>query len=332
MVQDLTRDGWFVAAQTDSLTELGATKSRSMKAGEVVMAVSGAPGLAAILRTDCCVHDGFVGFRDLDSRLRPIFFVAWLQQQRMRSEREAVGAVFRNLATPQIREWRVPVPPLGLQERFESVVSSIRELDSSSAPILTSKLHAQLISSLSAHAFSAQLTADWRQANLDRLTIEARERDAALKEAGAALFRPHRLIAEEVEELLEVRADGIYAELNREQRYLFQQISGMAGGVPYVRYFSAQQLSDYLKEEPLHRNPQAIEAHLAVFAARGIVILVSREQQTEDTGEFVYGNTYRLPLKDYEPHQGEDREPRFGDNYRLNELGRLANRLRRNLT
>ena len=101
----------------------------------------------------------------------------------------------------------------------------------------------------------------------------------------------------------------------------------MVGGVRYARYFSAQLLSDYLSEGPLRRNPQAIEGHLAVFAARGLIIPVSREEQTEDTGEFVFGNAYRLPLEDYEPREGEEGEPRIGDHSRLRELERLAAQL-----
>ena len=42
-----------------------------MKAGEVVMAVSGNPGLASILRINAYIHDGFVGFRNLSDELLP---------------------------------------------------------------------------------------------------------------------------------------------------------------------------------------------------------------------------------------------------------------------
>lgn len=328
MVQDLTRDGWFVTPQIDSLTELGSTKSRPMKAGDVVMAVSGAPGLPAILRVDCCIHDGFVGFRDLNPRLRPIFFVGWLQQQRLKLEREAVGAIFRNLATPQIREWRVPLPPLELQEKFEFMVQEVNELSNPSKVLMPSKLHAQLVSSLSAHAFSGQLTANWRDAHQDQLAIEARERDAALKEAGAAFTSTRRAtLQEEIEEFLQDRTDGIYSDLNREQRGLLREIERMVGGVRYARYFSAQKLSVYLSESPLRRNPHAIEGHLAVFAARGLLIAVSREEQTEDTSEFVFGNAYRLPLHDHDPPEGEEGVPRIGDHARLRELERLAAQL-----
>ena len=44
MIADITRDGWTVTPRIDSLTELG-TMSRPVKAGTIVMAVSGNVGL-----------------------------------------------------------------------------------------------------------------------------------------------------------------------------------------------------------------------------------------------------------------------------------------------
>ena len=131
----------------------------------------------------------------------------------------------------------------------------------------------------------------------------------------------------EIEAVLEHRTDGIYSDLNREQLDLLREIKRMVGGVHYVRYFTAQQLSRYLSAGMLRRNPHAVEGHLAVLAARGLIIPVSREEQTEDTGKFVFGNAYRLPLHDFEPGEGEDGEPRIGDHARLRELERLAAQL-----
>jgi restriction endonuclease S subunit len=115
MVADLTRDGMYVTPIIDSLTELGATKSRWMKKGEVVMAVSGNPGLPAILTVDCCIHDGFVGYRDLSERILPSFLYFFLQQIRLDNKAQAVGAVFLNLTTDQIKEFLIPIPSIDEQ-------------------------------------------------------------------------------------------------------------------------------------------------------------------------------------------------------------------------
>lgn len=62
MVADLTRDGWFTTPKIDSLTIDGAKKSRPVKSGTIVMAVSGNVGLVSRLQVDACIHDGFVAF------------------------------------------------------------------------------------------------------------------------------------------------------------------------------------------------------------------------------------------------------------------------------
>ena len=116
MVADITRDGMHVTPRIDSLTELGATKSRPMKKGEVVMAVSGNPGLTAILAKDCCIHDGFVGFRSLSSEIHPSFFYFWLMAQHEQNGEQSVGSIFKNLTTSQVKEFKVALPPTDLQQ------------------------------------------------------------------------------------------------------------------------------------------------------------------------------------------------------------------------
>ena len=129
MVSDLTRDGKVVSASTDSLTELGATKSRPMKKGDVVIAVSGAPGLPAILAHDACIHDGFVGLRDLDNRrVNGDFLFAYLMFVKATSISRAVGAIFKNLTTDQIRGIEIPDLPLSEQKRIAEILDQAQAL------------------------------------------------------------------------------------------------------------------------------------------------------------------------------------------------------------
>lgn len=124
MVADITRDGMIVTPRIDSLTELGATKSRPMKKGEVVMAVSGNPGLTAILGQDCCIHDGFVGFRSLSSDIHPSFLYFWLMAQHEHNGGQSVGSIFKNLTTSQVKEFKVPLPPISVQEAIVTEIEA----------------------------------------------------------------------------------------------------------------------------------------------------------------------------------------------------------------
>jgi type I restriction enzyme, S subunit len=123
MVSDMTRDGMYVTPSIDSLTEEGAKQSRPMKAGEVVMVVSGLVGLPSILRIDACIHDGLVGFRNLDNSVLPEFLYYWLLSSQEKNRSQTAGAIWQNLTTDQIKEWRIPLPPLTEQKQIVSLLA-----------------------------------------------------------------------------------------------------------------------------------------------------------------------------------------------------------------
>jgi restriction endonuclease S subunit len=135
MVADITRDGMYTTPRIDSLTEEGATKSRPMKKGDVIIAVSGNPGLPTILAVDACIHDGFVGLRELRNNVLPEFLYFALLTLHVSLGSQSVGAVFKNLTTDQIREFRIALPPLAMQkaivaeiEAEQALVAANREL------------------------------------------------------------------------------------------------------------------------------------------------------------------------------------------------------------
>ena len=82
------------------------------------MAVSGAVGLPAILTVDACIHDGFVGFRNLNQSVLPQFFYWFLRVNREQNKSQGTGAIWVNLTTDQVKRFEIPIPPLSTQERF----------------------------------------------------------------------------------------------------------------------------------------------------------------------------------------------------------------------
>ena len=183
MVSDLTRDGLWVNATTDSLTEEGAKSSRAMPARSVVMAVSGTPGMTAILNHDACIHDGFVGLRDLDQNLLPEFLAYTLNLLRAKNDQQAVGAVFRNLTTDQVKAIPIPLPPIELQQQFQEFLFQVQVIQADIAS--SDKLLAELLNTIRINAFSGELTESWRQRNLAKISESVLVRDARLSECGA---------------------------------------------------------------------------------------------------------------------------------------------------
>ncbi len=123
MVADLTRDGMYVTPRIDFLTKEGSKLSREMKAGDVVIAVSGNPGLTAILNTDAYIHDGFVGLRNLNqSIIYNKYIYHFLTSLKIENKSQAVGAIFKNLRTDQIKLWPIPLPTLPIQKQIAEIL------------------------------------------------------------------------------------------------------------------------------------------------------------------------------------------------------------------
>jgi type I restriction enzyme S subunit len=155
MIADITRDGEVVTPRIDSLTIEGATKSRAMKAGEVVMAVSGAVGLPAILAIDACIHDGFVGFRSLDPRLTPQFLYRFLVVERVSNQARGTGAIWSNLTTDQVKRFQIPLPPMEQQNEYLWKLTHIREIETTFEAAATEA--EALFTSLQHRAFRGEL-------------------------------------------------------------------------------------------------------------------------------------------------------------------------------
>ena len=128
MVADISRDGMYSTPQIDSLTEEGAAKSRPMNKGDVIIVVSGNPGLPTILSVDACIHDGFVGLREVRENVNNEYLYWNLLSQHERNAMQSVGAIFKNLTTHQVKEFKVPLPPLETQRAIVAEIEAEQTL------------------------------------------------------------------------------------------------------------------------------------------------------------------------------------------------------------
>lgn len=335
---DVAQSNGWITSFSQTYSEKGLAQSRLWPKGTLAITIAANIGATGILTFDACFPDSVVGFTPQPG-VSVEFVRWWLLGYQKKLEMQAPQGAQKNINLEVLRAIQIPVPPADLQAKFSAAIQNIRE--QLAATTVGAKSLALLSASLSAHAFSGELTREWRDAHAERLASEARERDAALAQRGAPVSRSRRATVQEEKAVWEQRTDGIHADLNREQYDLLFRIQQRVGGVDYPRYFTAELLAKSI-DGPLRRNPRAIEGHLAVFAARGLVIPVSREEQTEDTGEYVFGNAYRLPLvgrsktltdesgailTDEKGNALAAGETVLGDDARSRELERLAARL-----
>src|ERR1035438_7393214 len=235
--------------------------------------------------------------------VKPFFLWATLLfDPAVRAQTQAAGrgAIMEGWNSGTIKKLRFQLPPLPLQIQFTKLVlEALAQEDMLAASANTAQ---KLTTSLFANAFTGELTAKWREQNKKQLQKEAAERDVALKAAGVV---PSRQPAKEiVEAIFARRTDGVYADLSEEQHSLLEQIQRGYGGVPYARWFTAYDLANRISGE-LRGNSQVIEGHLAILAALGLTIAVSREQEHPLTGKTEFGIAYRLPLEPHEPTLGD---------------------------
>jgi type I restriction enzyme S subunit len=166
----------------------GEVEQLVLKRGDVLLTEGGdydKLGRGALLDVDLpkdCIHQNHVFRVRVDgNKLLPIYFAAYLLTAHARTYFLQASKRTTNLASinlSQLKALSVPIPPLGLQEKFAQMVSAFRSVEQSQAAS-ASRLE-ELFHSLQSRAFMGELTASWREKHKDEIQRSAVERDKAL--------------------------------------------------------------------------------------------------------------------------------------------------------
>jgi type I restriction enzyme, S subunit len=125
MVEDVTRDGKYVTPCVDSLTIVGAKKSRPVPKGTLTMVCSGVVGVPSITAVDCCIHDGFLAITDIKDDCDQEYLYEVFSSLGGQLDASAThGGVFTNLTTSILKEFRLRLPPLPEQRRIAAVLDA----------------------------------------------------------------------------------------------------------------------------------------------------------------------------------------------------------------
>ena len=322
---DIAQSNGWVTNHEQTYSEKGLEQSKLWPKGTLAITIAANIGSTAILTFDACFPDSVVGFKP-NKGISAEYVRWWLLGYQKKLEIQAPQGAQKNINLEVLRAIRIPVPPSDLQMQFQSALQNLREqIDFSEAG---DKTLTKLSASLSAHAFSGQLTAPWRDINRKKLAFESTERDVALSSiTKARVISKYDSLVVDLETMdddswgydFEGTSAGVrlvkkqpkrLSDLNREQNDLLSQIKqyvndfggkttttkamSAAAGAGYRPYFTAERLSDTLGG-PLKGNTQRIAAHLEVFATRGLVIPLSRRRENASGSPFAA--CYRLPRK-----------------------------------
>ncbi|UUZ62970.1 restriction endonuclease subunit S [Polaromonas sp. P1-6] len=126
-VADATASGKYLLETKLCVNRHGASFSRLLPVGSLIICTSGTLGLPIILGVEGCIHDGWLYTYDYKG-LDPEFFYYFLQTQRNYFTSVAYRAAIQNINTEILRNTAIRLPMLDVQSRIASVLKSYDDL------------------------------------------------------------------------------------------------------------------------------------------------------------------------------------------------------------
>jgi type I restriction enzyme, S subunit len=120
MISDISREkGKYISATKDTVTAIGARKSRYLNEGTLILSNSGSVCIPKILAVDGCIHDGFVAFPDMSEQLDIMYLYHcfdYIRPSVTQANRQGVTQV--NLNTGIVRRMLIPFPTKAEQNKI----------------------------------------------------------------------------------------------------------------------------------------------------------------------------------------------------------------------
>ena len=126
-IGDTEIGGKYIYHVKEKIKPEGLKKSRFVKNGDLLLTNSMSYGRPYILKTDGCIHDGWLVLSPFIYSLNKEFFYYLISSQYVKREftKTAVGAVVKNLNKNKVKAIIIPLPPLAEQQR---IVAKLDEL------------------------------------------------------------------------------------------------------------------------------------------------------------------------------------------------------------
>jgi type I restriction enzyme S subunit len=126
-IADATKSGKYLLKTKECVNEFGASFSRRLPPGTILVAASGTLGCTIILGVEACAHDGWLILQNLKGLDRDFAYYA-LKTLGQHFVNSAYGAAIQNINTDILRQSEIPLPPLPIQRRIASILSAHDDL------------------------------------------------------------------------------------------------------------------------------------------------------------------------------------------------------------
>ena len=152
-IGDTDPTGKYIFSTEEKIKPSGIKKSRYVESGDFLLSNSMSFGRPYILKTNGCIHDGWLVLKNYQKYLDVNFFYHLLSSPiaQEQFDQEAKGSTVRNLNTDIVSKVYVPIPPLSEQKRI------VKFLDEEISKIETLKTNAETNLKNSRELFNVEL-------------------------------------------------------------------------------------------------------------------------------------------------------------------------------
>ena len=126
-IADATASGKYIIQTKQFVNEYGASFSRHLKKGSLIISASGTLGTPYFLGVDACIHDGWLYFSDY-AGVEPEWLYYKLMTLKEYFNGISYGAAIQNINTDIVRETKIFLPDLEIQTKQVQILKSIDEL------------------------------------------------------------------------------------------------------------------------------------------------------------------------------------------------------------
>ncbi len=126
-IADATKSGKYLYETKEKVNEYGASFSRLLPKGSLIVAASGTLGYTQMLGIDGCIHDGWLYLTNFKEADKDFLFYLFKYRQ-VYFANQAYGAAIQNVNTTILRDMEVSLPPFPTQHRIASILSTYDDL------------------------------------------------------------------------------------------------------------------------------------------------------------------------------------------------------------
>ncbi len=126
-IADATKSGKYLYKTKQYVNEYGASFSRLLKKGSLIMATSGTLGYTIFLGVRGCIHDGWLYMSNFNG-IEKNFLFYYLKNNTKYFYNRAYGAAIQNVNTDILRSLPLDLPPLEVQREIATILSNYDNL------------------------------------------------------------------------------------------------------------------------------------------------------------------------------------------------------------